>query len=218
MKDDPDHSEVDCLKVPDSDFTSYINRFKVAFLLRSELMKVIVSTAFRHCRAKDAGLSLPYILKQQYINIMATKSVARNQKGGLSLGSAFSDFLRPWDNFFNESQNRSRTFTVPAVNVTENDKSYSLSVAAPGLKKEDFKVDVKGNQLCISAEREEHKEDKDDQYSRKEYNYSSFCRMFTLPDEVEAEKIEAEYKDGELQLVLPKNGKARNDGQSIKIK
>jgi HSP20 family protein len=147
---------------------------------------------------------------------MSTKSVARSQNGGLLLNSMFGDFLRPWDSFFNEPL--SRTFTTPAVNVSETDKSYNLSVAAPGLRKEDFKVDVQGNQLYISAEKEERKENKDDQYSRKEYNYSSFSRMFTLPDEVEAGKIEAEYKDGELQLVLPKNGKAKTNTQSVKIK
>jgi HSP20 family protein len=71
-----------------------------------------------------------------------------------------------------------------------------VSLAAPGMKKEDFKIDVDGNMLTISSEKEETKEEKEKKFTRKEYNYSSFSRSFTLPDEVNKEKIDAKYEDG----------------------
>jgi HSP20 family protein len=90
------------------------------------------------------------------------------------------------------------------VNITENKEDYRVSVAAPGLKKSDFKIDVEGNMLTISSEKEESKEEKDARYTRKEYSYSSFNRSFALPEEVNREKIEATYEDGVLKVLLPK--------------
>jgi HSP20 family protein len=88
--------------------------------------------------------------------------------------------------------------TVPSVNVTEADNEYRISVAAPGLQKEDFKLEVDGNMITISAEKKEEK------VTRKEYNFTSFSRTFTLPDNVMSDKIEAHYENGELKLKLPK--------------
>jgi HSP20 family protein len=93
---------------------------------------------------------------------------------------------------------------MPAVNVTDNKDNYLVSLAAPGLKKSDFKIDVDGNMLTISSEKEENKEEKEAKFTRKEYSYSSFSRSFTLPDEVNREKIDAVYEDGVLKLTLPK--------------
>ncbi len=84
-----------------------------------------------------------------------------------------------------------------------------MSFAVPGMKKNDFKIDVTGNLLTISSEKEENKEEKDENYSRQEYNYSSFSRSFTLPEEVNKEKIDATYVDGVLKLVLPKKEEAK---------
>ena len=77
-----------------------------------------------------------------------------------------------------------RAMNVPAVNITEQKNDYLVSLAAPGMKKDDFKIDVDGNMLTISSEKEENKEEKDKKFTRKEYSYSSFSRSFTLPDEV----------------------------------
>ena len=77
------------------------------------------------------------------------------------------------------------------------------------MKKEDFKIDVDGNILTISAEKEEKKEEKDKRYNRREYNYSSFSRSFTLPDKVKQEDIQATYENGVLALLLPKKEEAR---------
>ena len=108
----------------------------------------------------------------------------------------------------------------PAVNITEGKSGYNLELAAPGLQKKDFKIDVNGNLLTISAEKEEKKEEKkDEKYTRKEYNYSSFSRSFTLPEEVQQDKIEASYDGGILKLALPKNEKAtEKNHKAITIK
>jgi HSP20 family protein len=95
--------------------------------------------------------------------------------------------------------------TLPAVNVKENDE-YRIEVAAPGMKKEDFKVNYENGRLMISAEvKEEKKEGKKHNYTRREYRYQSFQRSFTVPENlVNSEKIEASYNDGILFITLPK--------------
>lgn len=111
----------------------------------------------------------------------------------------------------------SRTMNVPAVNITERKDDYMVSMAAPGLKKEDFKINVEGNMLTISSEKEEENEEKDERYTRQEYSYSSFERSFTLPNEVNKDKIDAHYQDGVLELVLPKKEEAKKTAISKKI-
>lgn len=127
--------------------------------------------------------------------------------------SVFDDFFRPWSDWFGNE----RTMTVPAVNVAENKDDYRISVAAPGLKKSDFNIDVEGNILTISCEKEERKEEKEERYSRTEYNYSSFSRSFTLPEEVMKDKIEAVYENGVLRLTLPKTEQAKKAALSKHI-
>ncbi len=121
--------------------------------------------------------------------------------GGRLLPSVFEDFFRPMDEFFGRDY---WTINVPAVNVNENADEFKLSFAVPGMKKSDFKIDIDGNLLTVSTELEEKKEEKKEEYTREEYNYSSFSRTFTLPDQVNREKIEAVYADGVLKLTLPK--------------
>ncbi len=138
---------------------------------------------------------------------MKTRSLARTND--LMIPSVFDDFLRPWNEFFDGGSYLGRTFTVPSVNIVEGKEDFKLSLAVPGMKKNDFKIDVSGNLLTISSEKEETKEEKEDDYSRQEYNYSSFSRSFTLPEEVNKEKIDATYVDGVLKLVLPKKEEAK---------
>jgi HSP20 family protein len=102
-----------------------------------------------------------------------------------------------------------RVMNIPAVNVVENTDEYKLSFAVPGMRKGDFKIDVDGNLLTVSAEVEEKREEKSEDFTREEYNFSSFSRSFTLPDEVNKEKIEATYVDGVLRLSLPKKEEAK---------
>ena len=131
---------------------------------------------------------------------MATQALTKN--GGRA-PSLFDDFFKPWNEWF-DTGSWPRTLNVPAVNITENKDSYLVSLAAPGMKKDDFKIDVDGNMLTISSEKEESKEEKDKKFTRKEYNYSSFSRSFALPDEINREKIEAKYEDGVLKISLPR--------------
>jgi HSP20 family protein len=132
--------------------------------------------------------------------------------------SVFDDFLKPWNEWFDASL-WGRTMNVPAVNITETKDQYNLSLAAPGLKKEDFQIDVDGNMLTISSEKEEKKEEKEKSFTRKEYNYSSFSRTFTLPEEINKEKIDAKYADGVLHVCLPRTKEAkRNSAKKIAVK
>lgn len=114
----------------------------------------------------------------------------------------FDDFFKPWREWFDMGWDK--VSTVPSVNVTEADNEYKISVAAPGLQKEDFKLEVDGNMITISAEKSTRAETKEEKFTRKEYNFTSFSRTFTLPDNVMSDKIEAHYENGELKLKLPK--------------
>lgn len=125
------------------------------------------------------------------------------------LPSYFDDFFRPWNEWFNNEGFMGKTINVPAVNIAETTNGFDLSLAVPGMKKDDFKIDVDGNMLTISCQKEEKKEEKDAKFTRKEFNYSSFSRCFTLPEEVNKEKIDAHYEDGVLKLSLPKKEEAK---------
>jgi HSP20 family protein len=124
-------------------------------------------------------------------------------KFGERMPSVMEDFFKPWNEWF-DGGFLGRSISIPAVNITEQKDEFVVSLAAPGLKKDDFKIDVDGNLLTISSEKEEKKEEKEAKYTRKEYNYTSFERSFTIPDDVNKEKIEARYEDGILKLALPK--------------
>ena len=99
--------------------------------------------------------------------------------------------------------------TVPAVNIVETDENYRLEVAAPGLKKEDFKISLENDILTISTEKKSESSEKNEKYTRKEYSYSSFLRSFTLPEIVNTESINASYENGIMTLVLPKKEEAK---------
>lgn len=110
-------------------------------------------------------------------------------------------FNAPLDEFFNFG----KVMNVPAVNVVETDKEFKLTFAAPGLEKKDFKVETIEDMLTISAEHvKEEKEEKNGRFNRREYNYTSWSRSFTLPEYCDFGKILAEYKNGELKVVIPK--------------
>ena len=136
---------------------------------------------------------------------MSTQSLT---KAGERMPSIFDDFFKPWNEWFDGGL-WGRTMQVPAVNITEQKDDYLVSLAAPGLKKDDFKIDVDGNMLTISSEKEDTKEEKDKKFTRKEYNYSSFSRSFSLPEEINKEKIEAYYEDGVLKITLPRKEEAK---------
>jgi len=106
------------------------------------------------------------------------------------------------DDFFPVLQ--SRNSSMPAVNIREDEKSYNLDLAVPGMDKKDLKIDINEEMLTISSESKNETEENKDGYKRKEFSYSSFCRSFYIPENVNRDKIEANYKDGILIVSLPK--------------
>lgn len=113
----------------------------------------------------------------------------------------FSRELMDWNN----AEFSAMDTTLPAVNILEDENRIQIDVAAPGMKKEDFKVNFDQNRLTVSAEKEEEKNATNDRYARKEFCYSSFSRQFNVPVEtIDGDQIQATYKDGILSLVLPK--------------
>ncbi|RMF30517.1 MAG: Hsp20/alpha crystallin family protein [Bacteroidetes bacterium] len=137
----------------------------------------------------------------------------------------FPNVSRLFDDFFRSELTdwTTRNFaamgsTMPAVNIKETDDDFQIEVAAPGMNKKDFNVEVDNGMLVISAEREVSDEEKNDNYTRKEFSYQSFKRSFMLPDSVDAEKINAKYTDGILRLSLPKKPEAKpQPAKTIKI-
>jgi HSP20 family protein len=109
--------------------------------------------------------------------------------------------------------------TAPAVNIKETTDKYEVQVASPGLKKEDFNIDVDNGMLTISSEKKEEKEEKEgDHITRQEFSFSSFKRSFTIPENVDVSKINAAYKDGILTIdLLKKEKKAEDSKKKIAI-
>jgi HSP20 family protein len=106
------------------------------------------------------------------------------------------------DDFFPVLSNM--TSSIPAVNIREDEKSFLLDLAIPGIDKKDLKIDINEDVLTVSSETRNESEDNKDGYKRKEFSYSSFCRSFYIPENVNREKIAAAYKDGIVNIELPK--------------
>lgn len=131
----------------------------------------------------------------------------------------FPSFSRFWDDddYLNRLSNWGLSnfsdvgTTLPAVNIRETEDAYEVDMAAPGMKKEDFKIELDNNLLTISSETSEEREENENQkYSRREFAYQSFQRSFNLPKEVvDEEKIKAHYRDGVLHLLIPKRETAK---------
>ncbi|WP_343485747.1 Hsp20/alpha crystallin family protein [Allomuricauda sp. d1] len=126
------------------------------------------------------------------------------KRNNLLFPSLMNDFFKPdWfggmDNFDSN---------LPAVNIKENEKDFKLELAIPGFKKDDFNVEVDNNVLTISSELKSEDETKEENYTRREFSYSSFKRAFTLPETVDEDNINANYEDGILTLKLPKKEEA----------
>lgn len=99
---------------------------------------------------------------------------------------------------------------IPEANIIENDKDYTVELAAPGLEKKDFKIEVDNGVLIISAEKEEKKEEEKSNFKRREFSYNSLYRSFTLPENSNPEKIDAKYENGLLRLSIPKMNESKS--------
>ncbi len=134
------------------------------------------------------------------------KAMLPSMNRSFRLPGMLDDFFG--SDWFNNRFNWENSNSVPAVNIAENKDSYEIEVAAPGLDKKDFRVDLSNNMLTVSCEKDEKHEEKDENYMRKEFNYSSFSRTFTLPETVNADKIKADHTNGVLKIHIPKRPEA----------
>lgn len=138
----------------------------------------------------------------------------RRDNSGL-LSPVFNDIF---ENLFNDSFISDRMVSrVPAVNISETDNHYHIELAAPGLKKEDFKINLERNVLTISAEKQNEQTENDKQYNKREYCYTSFVRSFTLPESADDAGIAAGYTDGVLKIDVAKKAEAKTASRQIEI-
>ena len=122
------------------------------------------------------------------------------------------------DNFFGDDFiTRDYAQFVPAVNLSEDEKQYHVELSAPGFEKGDFKIELNESILIISGQHQTEKEVKEKNFSRKEFNYGSFQRSFSLPEEINEEAIDARYKNGILNVTLPKKEESKKAAKEIKI-
>ena len=131
--------------------------------------------------------------------------LSRNYIGPRELDTLFDDFIRP---FGTMAQWRSQKW-APSCDLKETDEHYFLSLDIPGLSKDDIHIEMKENQLLVAGERKEEKSEKQGQRHVSERYHGKFSRIFTLPTTVDSDKIEANYKDGVLQIALPKQASAK---------
>jgi HSP20 family protein len=97
-----------------------------------------------------------------------------------------------------------RKWNIPAVNILENDTNFEVKLAAPGMKKQDFKINIEENNLVVSASVTEQSQDKNERFTRKEFSFTSFSRSFDLPENVNIDAIQAQYENGIMNIVIPK--------------
>jgi HSP20 family protein len=133
--------------------------------------------------------------------------------------SSYKPFL--WSNIFDDDffpVMQGRNTSMPAVNIREDEKRFTIDLAVPGMDKKDLKIEINEDVITISSEHREEKEEKNNDFKRREFSYTSFCRNFYLPENVNKEKIDASYKDGILTVVLPKEDEEKSKiSRQVKI-
>jgi len=132
---------------------------------------------------------------------------------GRSYTPAFTPFNDLFDTLFND-----KAFSkLPAVNIAETDNQYEVELAVPGLKKEDFKINLEESVLTISAENKKEAVEEGKKVTRKEFSYSSFSRSFTLPEIADSDNIQASYTDGVLSITIAKKKEEKAQAKQIQI-
>jgi HSP20 family protein len=131
-----------------------------------------------------------------------------------------NEFDRLFDSFFNPSYEEETALSAfnPAVDIVEEDQAYQVHVELPGLSKDDIKLNIKDNYLSISGEKKRESKVEEKNYQRTERIFGSFQRNFRLSDSVEVDKIEAEFKDGVLNIVIPKKKESLAKQIEVKVK
>ena len=139
-----------------------------------------------------------------------------NEKSNNALMPGFNDIF---ETFFNDSFVADRLVSrVPAVNISETPEAYHIELAAPGLKKQDFKISTERNMLTVSVEQRAESAESNKKYNKREFSYTSFVRSFTLPESADDSRIEAVYNDGVLQIDVAKKEEAKVVSRQIEIK
>lgn len=149
-------------------------------------------------------------------------TLMKRSNGFPATSSFFDDFFTKEFFDWNDKNFSAIGSTLPSVNVKENNEAFGIELAAPGMRKESFKIELDKNVLTITGEhkQEENSEKEMPRYTRREFSYQSFSRSFRLPAEVvEGEKIEARYSDGILYVMIPKKESAKpQPAKTIQIK
>jgi HSP20 family protein len=159
---------------------------------------------------------------------MTTSVIKKNNDGSSMPARTYSNWI---DHLFQDNLNRffnddfwgfnglDRQVNVP-VNLKETDKTYEMELVAPGLQKEDFKLNVSNDMLTVSFEQKQEnaEENKNEGWLRREYRMQSFSRSFNLDDTVDVNKISAAYNNGILYLTLPKKENAQKLSKTIEVK
>lgn len=139
-----------------------------------------------------------------------------NSRNGNSLAPMFNDLF---ESFLNDSPFSDRMISrVPAVNISEDQSNYFIELAAPGLSKENFKLQLDRNMLTISVERKNENVQENKQFNKREFSYNSFVRSFALPDSADDSAIDAQYVDGILKIQVQKKEEAKSVARQIEIK
>ena len=139
-----------------------------------------------------------------------------SEKTNNALMPGFTDIF---ENFFNDAFVADRmTSRVPAVNISETPEAYHIELAAPGLRKQDFKISTERNMLTVSVEQRTENNETNKKYNKREFSYTSFVRSFTLPESADDSRIEAVYNDGVLQIDVAKKEEAKAVSRQIEIK
>ena len=134
------------------------------------------------------------------------------------------DHVTDIDHWFNNFFNTDRSYfgegltMSPLVNVEETDDNYLISAEIPGVKKSDLNISFENNVISISAEKKAEKEKREDRYHYRERSYGRFYRAIPVPSSVKIDEIEAEYKDGVLNITVPKTEEAKPKSIDVKIK
>jgi HSP20 family protein len=168
------------------------------------------------CRLYSLINYCSFIFLKNFKGEKAMTLVKFNDKRNNALMPGFNDVFESIlnDTFFNDRM----VTRVPAVNISESENNYHVELAAPGLKKDDFKLGLERNQLTISVEQSSDHQDNSKNYSKREYSYSSFVRSFTLPDSADDSRIDASYTDGILRIDIAKREEAKAVRRQIEIK
>jgi len=127
-------------------------------------------------------------------------------------------FNNVFDSLFSEALNKNLTINkIPRVNILESETDYKIELAAPGLTKEDFQINLKKDTLSVWAEKKTEETEAKKDYTRKEFDYFSFARSFVLPEQVDGEKITAEYTNGILNITIGKKDESKSATKEIKV-